>query len=148
MRLADMGTSHTALQMKRRVMAVTQGCTGWINRTTFRVSESPKSTKLSVMNHSAETSTPDEAATLLAALIRIALINGEITEADERRLALHCHEELLNVRGTTDLISRQAIVNKINGLILHVSLRTQDTVLQTLSPRRMAALRAVLVSDV
>lgn len=147
MRLADMGTSHTALRMKRRVMAVTQGCTGWINKAPFRVSEPPKS-KLSVISHSAETSTPGEAAALLAALIRIALMNGEITGPDERRLALRCHEELLNVRGTTDLRTRQAIVNKMSELILHVSIRTQDTVLQTLSPRRMAALRAVLLSEV
>lgn len=147
MRLADMGTSHTALQMKRRVMAVTQGCAGWINKTTLHVSEPPKS-KLSVIDHSAETSTPGEAAALLAALIRIALINGEITEADERRLALHCHEELLNVQEATDLRTRQAIVNKMSELILHVALRTEDTVFQTLSPRRLAALRAVLVAEV
>jgi hypothetical protein len=143
-----MGTSHTALQMKRRVRAVTQGCTGWINKTTMRVSESPKSSRVSVSNDSAETFTADEAAALLAALIRIALINGEITEPDERRLALHCHEELLNVRGTTDLISRQAIINTMSELIMRLTLRTQDTLLQTLSPRRMAALRAVLLSEV
>lgn len=148
MRLADMGTSLTALHMKRRVMAVTQGCSSWINRTTYRLSESPKSPKLSVMNHSVEISTPDEAAALLAALIRIALINGEITKANERRLALNCYEELLNVRLATDLISRQAIVNKMSELIMHVSIRTQDTVVQTLSPRRMAALTGVLVSEV
>jgi hypothetical protein len=100
------------------------------------------------MKHSGETSTPDEAAALLAALIRVALINGEITEAEERRVALQCHEELLNVRGSTDLESRQAITNRISELIFLVSLRTKDTVLQTLSPRRMAALRAVLLSEV
>lgn len=147
MRFADMGTSHRALQMQRRVRTITQNCAGWINKATFRLSEPPKS-KLTVINRSTETSTPGEAAALLAALIRIAMINGEIIETDERRLALHCREELLNVQGTTDLITRQAIVNKISELILHLTIRTEDTVFQTLSPRRLAALRAVLVSEV
>ncbi|MFX1820874.1 hypothetical protein PV768_13850 [Pseudarthrobacter sp. CC4] len=147
MRFAEMGTSHTALQMKRRVRTVTQNCAGWINKGTFRLSETPKS-KLAVINQSGDTSTPGEAAALLAALIRIALINGEITEADERRLAFHCHKELLNVQGTTDLITRQAIVSKLSELILQLTIRTEDTVFQTLSPRRLAALRAVFVSEV
>ncbi|AUZ34579.1 hypothetical protein C3B78_09005 [Arthrobacter sp. PGP41] len=148
MRFADMGTSHTALQMKRRVRTVTQNCAGWINKGTFRLSEPPQS-KLAVINQSAETSTPGEAAALLAALIRIALINGEITEADERRLAFHCHNELLKVvQGTTDLVTRQAILSKLSELILQLTIRTEDTVFQTLSPRRLVALRAVLVSEV
>lgn len=98
------------------------------------------------MTYLAETSTPEEAATLLAALISTALMNKEIVQGPERNLALQCLEELTNVEASTALESRAAIVSKLRTLCFHLALRTEDTAFQTLSPHRMAALTALLVS--
>ncbi|MFX1820875.1 hypothetical protein PV768_13855 [Pseudarthrobacter sp. CC4] len=98
------------------------------------------------MTYIAETSTPEEAAALLVALIDTALMNGEITQAPERNLALQCLEELRSVDASTALESRSAIVSKLRTLCFHLAVRTEDTAFQTLSPHRMAALTALLVS--
>jgi hypothetical protein len=144
MRLAHLDSFHTPFGMRRRVIAVTQDCTGWINRTTSRLLEPPRATKMSEPNHSEESFTPTEAAALLAALIRIAQINGEIKDDRERRLADQCRQELLKVRDTSDLWNHAAILEMFNELIMRLTLRTQDTLLQTLSPKRMAGLKAAL----
>lgn len=147
MRLAHMDTFHTPFGMRRRVIAATQGCTGWINKTTLRLLEPPGSSKMSVSNHLEESFTPDEAAALLAALIRIAQVNGELTEDKERRLADQCRQELLRVRDTRDLRNLQTTLDALSELIMRLTLRTHDNVLQTLSPKRMAGLKAALLKD-
>ncbi|MEW1807655.1 hypothetical protein [Pseudarthrobacter sp. NPDC080039] len=144
MRLAHMDTFHTPFGMRRRVIAATQGCTGWINKTTLRLLEPPGSSKMSLSDDSKESFTPNEAAALLAALIRIAQINGEISEDRERRLADQCRQELLKIRDETDLWNSQTILDTLSELIMRLTLRTQDNVLQTLSPKRMAGLKAAL----
>ena len=144
MRLAHLDSFHTPFGMRRRVIAVTQDCTGWINRTTSRLLEPPKASKISESNHSEESFTPTEAAALLAALIRIAQINGEIKDHRERRLADQCRLELLKVRDTSDLRNRAAILEMLSELIMRLTLRTQENVVQTLSPKRIAGLKAAL----
>ena len=147
MRLTPMHDFHTPFGMRRRVIALTQGCTGWINKTTFRLLDPPASSRMSLSNDDEESFTPNEAAALLAALIRIAEINGELTEDRERRLADQCRQELLKIRDATDLWNSRAILDILNELIMRLTLRTQDNVLQTLSPKRMAGLRAALLKD-
>jgi hypothetical protein len=147
MRPAHVDAFHTPFGMRRRVIALTQGCTGWINKTTVRLLEPPTSSKMSLSTHVEESFTPSEAAVLLAALIRIAQINGEITEGRERRLADQCRQELLKIHDTTELRNSQAILDMLSELIMRLTLRTQDNVLQTLSPKRMAGLRAALLKD-
>lgn len=147
MRLAHMDTFHTPFGMRRRVIALTQGCTGWINKTTYRLLEPPAPSKMSLSNDVEESFTPREAAALLAALIRIAQINGEIAEGKERRLADQCRQELLKIRDTANVWNSQAILDMLSELIMRLTLRTQDNVLQTLSPKRMAGLRAALLNN-
>jgi hypothetical protein len=139
-----METFHTPFGVRRRVIALTEGCTGWINKTTYRLLEPPMSSKTSAARHSEESLTADEAAALLAALIRIAQINGDITEGNERRLADQCRQELLKIRDRADLANSQRIFDMLNELNGRLLLRTQDNVLQTLAPKRMVRLKAAL----
>lgn len=80
------------------------------------------------MNSWTHVQNSNDAAALLAAAIRIASLNGEITGETAQRLAHECHDELLQAAQTTSTPeARRSLANKVKDLTVLLASKSVET---------------------